>query len=116
MLRSIITVGLAVALAVSVGLIVMQSRRIDSLQADLHTAQAQIIAIQAARDADHRAMTTAIHGRQDAAKQVQHDQTTLQQAADCADDAEYLDAVARMWRDKACARRTDSTSSPAGGL
>lgn len=87
-----------------------QWKKIDSLRDDIAHLQTQNAILLFARDQDDEAYRNAQKTRQEAARQAEHDKEKLKQAADCADDADYLDALARMWRDKACSTRPDNAA------
>ena len=100
-----------VALAGSLWLNWHHWHKIDSLRDELAHVQVQNAMLIFARQQDDDAYRQAQQARQEAARQAEHDKEKLKQATDCADDADYLDAVARMWRDKACSTRPDNAAN-----
>ena len=86
--------------------------KIDSLRDELAHVQVQNAMLIFARQQDDEAYKQAQQARQEAARQAQKDHETLQKAADCESDTDYLDAVARMWRDKACTRPDNAANGP----
>jgi Skp family chaperone for outer membrane proteins len=96
-----IPLWLGIALVGSVALNVGQYRTNADLRAEVATLQGQNAALRVKLEADAAALQTALRAREEAGREAQEKRDALHQANTCDTDAEYLDAVRRLWGERA---------------
>lgn len=96
-----VLIGLALVFVGSLSLNAIQYHKLDAAGKTIAELQAQNAELIKARNADHAAIKTAAAGRALASENAKDARDALYKADMCLDDVEFLDALARMWQERA---------------